>query len=288
MSLPKTYSRDCIPSRNDQIPTPETARKWPHLKRIEGHIAPYDDKLEVALLIGRDCPRAIKPREVILGNPDDPYAVRTLLGWGIVGPVTANETYSEDGTTVTSNRILSKEVGTTGQVRDRFIATIQAKEVHITSPSDIRRVLESDFAEAKNANPATSQEDRQFISQVNKGVVHLPDGHYEIPLPLKSTTLQLLDNKVMAEQRLRHLKKRMEKDQEYKQDYTTFMNSIIEQGYAERVPKEEVDKTGSSWYIPHHGVYHPKKQKIRVVFDCSAKFEGESLFKTNIYCKDQT
>ena len=28
----------------------------------------------------------------------------------------------------------------------------------------------------------------------------------------------------------------------------------------------------------HHGVYHPKKsEKIRVVFDCSAKFEGTSL-----------
>ena len=31
------------------------------------------------------------------------------------------------------------------------------------------------------------------------------------------------------------------------------------------------------WYIPHHGVYHPKKNKIRVVFDCSAKFKGSSL-----------
>ena len=32
------------------------------------------------------------------------------------------------------------------------------------------------------------------------------------------------------------------------------------------------------WYLPHHGVYHPKKPgKIRVVFDCSAKFQGVSL-----------
>ena len=32
-----------------------------------------------------------------------------------------------------------------------------------------------------------------------------------------------------------------------------------------------------TWYILHHGVYHPKKQKIRVVFDCSARFKGSSL-----------
>ena len=32
------------------------------------------------------------------------------------------------------------------------------------------------------------------------------------------------------------------------------------------------------WYIPHHGVYHKKKPgKIRVVFDCSAVCDGQSL-----------
>ena len=29
---------------------------------------------------------------------------------------------------------------------------------------------------------------------------------------------------------------------------------------------------GRTWYVPHHGVYHPSKpRKIRVVFDCSAQ-----------------
>ena len=32
---------------------------------------------------------------------------------------------------------------------------------------------------------------------------------------------------------------------------------------------------GDAWYVPHHEVYHPHKPgKIRVVFDCSAKFHG--------------
>ena len=35
---------------------------------------------------------------------------------------------------------------------------------------------------------------------------------------------------------------------------------------------------GDAWYVPHHDVYHPHKPgKIRVVFDCSAKFVGLSL-----------
>lgn len=31
------------------------------------------------------------------------------------------------------------------------------------------------------------------------------------------------------------------------------------------------------WYIPHHGIYHPKKNKIRVVFDYTATYQNFSL-----------
>ena len=57
------------------------------------------------------------------------------------------------------------------------------------------------------------------------------------------------------------------------------MNDLVEKKYAERVPEQEIpNHNGRSWYIPHHGVYHPKKPtKMCVVFDCSAKYKGESL-----------
>ena len=68
-------------------------------------------------------------------------------------------------------------------------------------------------------------------------------------------------------------------DIKFKRDYLTFMNDVISQGYAERVPMEDVQfNDGKVLYIPHHRVYHPKKpDKIRVVFDCSVEFAGESL-----------
>ena len=57
------------------------------------------------------------------------------------------------------------------------------------------------------------------------------------------------------------------------------MKEMIDKGQAERVPDDELHLTnGRVWYIPHHGVYHPQKpDKIRVVFDASAEFKGESL-----------
>ena len=31
------------------------------------------------------------------------------------------------------------------------------------------------------------------------------------------------------------------------------------------------------WYLPHHGVLHPRKKKLHVVLDASARFSGTSL-----------
>ena len=45
--------------------------------------------------------------------------------------------------------------------------------------------------------------------------------------------------------------------------------------YAEIVPDSEVENV--LWYLPHHGVYNQSKRKLRIVFDCSAKFKGVSL-----------
>ena len=57
-------------------------------------------------------------------------------------------------------------------------------------------------------------------------------------------------------------------------DYMEFKGKIIEKGQASPVPKEELTglQFGRMWYLPHFGVYHPKKPTpIRVVFDSSAK-----------------
>ncbi|XP_053398103.1 uncharacterized protein LOC128556591 [Mercenaria mercenaria] len=50
-------------------------------------------------------------------------------------------------------------------------------------------------------------------------------------------------------------------------------------GHAEVVSDSDLQVVnGHEWYIPHHGVFHPKKPgKLRVVFACSAVFNGQSL-----------
>ena len=78
--LPRTYTRSLIPSSPEQIPVPETALSLPHLGRIAKNLMPFRKDIEVGLLISTSCIRAIKPKEIITGNEDDPYAKKTILG----------------------------------------------------------------------------------------------------------------------------------------------------------------------------------------------------------------
>ena len=72
---------------------------------------------------------------------------------------------------------------------------------------------------------------------------------------------------------------------------------MIDNVYAEKVPqtsestgdRPETTRRKNVWYIPHHGVYHPKKpSKIRVVFNCAAEYENESLNKHLLQGPDLT
>ena len=55
------------------------------------------------------------------------------------------------------------------------------------------------------------------------------------------------------------------------------MKKYIDKGYAEVVEQDDIEENGATWYLPHHGVYHPTKKKLRVVFDCAAKYNNVSL-----------
>ena len=145
-------------------------------------------------------------------------------------------------------------------------------------------MFEQDFSEESTPGSGLSKEDRRFLAIVKEGITQLENGHYELPLPLKNPNVVLPNNRESAFRRLLQLKRRFLADGRYRDDYVAFMETMIEKGFAERVKPgaSSSPDTGQQnvWYIPHHGVYHPKKPtKIRVVFDCAAEFKGESLNK---------
>ena len=69
----------------------------------------------------------------------------------------------------------------------------------------------------------------------------------------------------------------MERDENFASQYTQFMDSLIINGYAREARNE--GPVGKTWYLLHHGVYHPAMDKLRVVFDAAATCDGSSLNK---------
>ena len=151
------------------------------------------------------------------------------------------------------------------------------KVKEVFSPTDVANMMDLEFSEKVRGGISISIEDQRF--EIVSTGVQRKEGHYEMPLPLRDERLCLPYNKSLALHRLDYLKRRLKRDEIYRDHYCSFMKDMIEKSYAERVPAESIDRNdGRVFYIPHHGVYNPNKPgKIRVIFNCSAQFKGESL-----------
>lgn len=122
-----------------------------------------------------------------------------------------------------------------------------------------------------------SQNNRKFLSIMKEGIQQDNEANnYSMPLPLKDDQIQLPNNRGAVSCRLTLLREKLSKEQDFKNQYLQFMNSMI-QGEEAEVVLTSVDVSGRIWYIPHFWVSNLKKNKLCVVFDCSSKHQYTSL-----------
>jgi hypothetical protein len=271
VALPTCFSKQNIPVNLHHIPSPEKANSHPHLRRIACEI-PEPLDIEVGLLIGYDCANALRPVEIISGEENGPYAVKTVLGWTVVG---STQRPAEGCTS--SHRIMVKHIHVpssdmTMKQKVNYVQRTTCKEI---SPLDALRCIERDFVELGD-EVMMSQEDYRFLDLLRDKTFQQLDGHYNMPLPFKAPP-QLRNNRNMALRRFSQTQKRFRTHHVYHEKYKEFMSSMIERGEAEPIQNDQKHKA-DAWYIPHHGVFHPQKpDKLRVVFDCSASDGTNSL-----------
>ena len=243
------YTRDHIPHNREHIPSKEAVRKMPHLANIAPLIPPMQD-CPVGLLIGYSCPQALRPTEIIAGGPQEAFAVKTDLGWSVVG----GPCYIE-GNSAVCHRIV-------------------AKELIVPPPCDVLKVLDQDFCENKD-EISYSQDDLTFLKMMENGIHTNEKGKITMPLPIRPNS-KLPNNYGMALSRLNSLKRKLMRDSKFREHYCEFMEQMFEKGYAEPAKSPSPEQVVN--YIPHQGVYHPHKPgKIRIVFDGSAKCQGVCL-----------
>ena len=250
IEIPTVWTLDSLPVSPRSIPRQEDIDKWPHLQGIQ-LLSPKS--ANVRLLIGSDTPEAFWVKEERRGQRKEPYAIRTPLGWTLMGP--------------------------TGTKRSD-ISNFEMNHVSMNDQlqSQVARFWELDHdLEDSREGLADSVEDRKALSTM-QDTVKLVNGHYQIGLPWRHYPPTLPNNRQCADIRLNHLKRRLQKDEVLHRQYTSTVEEYIRKGYAKKIDELKCSQAGTTWYLPHHPVKHPMKpEKVRVVFDCAARFRGVSL-----------
>jgi len=218
-------------------------RKYDYLSDL-----PFDPCNGVDILIGQDHSEALFPIRTKSGGRGEPFAVQTLLGWSINGPVSTMG--------ATSKKVVA-----------HFISA-QSLDEKVQNMWDIEN---GDVS----SDVSWSKEDKQVIRLWDDNV-RLVEGKYELPIPWKSSCT-VPNNISVAMSRLKSLKASLTK-RGLSSRYHDEIVKLLQKGYAEVVPDREIHKSSRVWYLPHQAVLNDKKpDKVRVVFDCASKFGGQSL-----------
>ena len=210
----------------------------------------------VNLLIGADVPELFCIYSARRGPRGTPCAIETPLGWSLLGPSLS----PSQGSNCTVNFIVKKD----------------ATEM-------VARMWETEFESGTSIfDDSFSKEDRLAHTLMQSEICTI-DGHYQLPLlwkePYKN---QLPNNLPLAQRRLTSLKGRLQRDDNLRVKYAEVVESYLSKGYAREVQQAYLTESNDPiWYLPHHPVTNVHKpEKVRVVFDCAAKYHGLSLNDT--------
>ncbi|KAL4008325.1 hypothetical protein ACER0C_002177 [Sarotherodon galilaeus] len=286
ISLPTLLECNQIPNVRAEIPTPDAAYHHAHLKRIADKIPPPDPDANILLLLGRDILRVHKVREQISGPGDAPFAQRLDLGWVVVGDVCLGGAHRplevrSYKTAVLGNGRTSHFQPCNNQIKVTEVFG-QARN-HQHHPALTSTMLIGDnlgqtvFARTPNDHKlAPSMEDLEFLKIMEAECYQDSSKSWVAPLPFRSPRRRLPNNRKQVLERLVSLRRSLEKRPRMKADFLEFMEKMLKKAHAEVAPPMQPGQ--ECWYLPLFGVYHPRKpDKIRVVFDSSASYEGVSL-----------
>ena len=220
-----------------------------HLQDIASHIKGIDEEANILLLIG--------PSGSL-------YAQHLGLGWVVIGEVCLGNAHQPDLVNVNKTYLVGKECASLCQPCPN---KIQVKESPISHSLFIRT--------AQDEKIGPSAEDKEFISLMEKFKNH-PGGNWIVPLPFRSPTLKLPNNKQQAIHHVKILDNSLKRNPLKRSHFVAFMKEILDSGHAEKAPP--LEESEECWYLPLFGVYYPKKpNQIRDVFDASVKYKGVSL-----------
>ena len=105
-------------------------------------------------------------------------------------------------------------------------------------------------------------------------------GRWLAAYPWILSPLDLPNNRMVAMATLRSTEKRLSRNPDLAELYSTQIDDMVSRGAARKVPDQELaEYEGPKFYLSHFEVLNPssKSTKCRIVFNSSAKFKGHAL-----------
>ncbi|KFD61198.1 hypothetical protein M514_26631 [Trichuris suis] len=246
-----------VPSLNVSNRTIDWSRIKGRLRHLNDLPLVKIDYAQVELLLGADNFDAIQPLEVRRpARKGQPYGVKTPLGWTVCGRFS-----------------LSKE--------ERILHSIHINRVIIKAAEDETPLIETlekfwsteSFGTKPNSKLPVSPEVEYAQRLLSSSTAYFAN------LLWKPGLNTLPNSRPLALNRFLVLRKRLRANPTLHLMYHDAMDALSRRNIASEVPQDRLGPPpGRVWYLPHHGVCDPNKlNKLRIVFDASAKFGGTSL-----------
>ena len=211
--------------------------KYKHLKSLWFPDVSEKSELEVHVLIGvNDYHRIVTGTSRRGESQSEPIAIETIFGWTL-----------------------------SGEIKDENLRNAKAN-VHLAIDS---RKSESELHKLWDYESIGIREETD-VHTMFKEAIEFTGERYRVKLPWKEGEFDIPNNKEYAEQRLKTLMKRLEKNPEVLKEYDLIMKEQLANNIME--PVEETEKK-EVHYLPHHPVVRESAEttKVRIVYDASAK-----------------
>ena len=204
-----------------------------------------DKKIKIDILIGLDQYWKFVQTQIIPVR-EGLVAQKTVFGWMISGAYGIQE-----GNAGTSGKKTSVQLFCVNSVEDQ----------------NLKRIWDMDL------NPELDEEGDSSLIKQFEDTIKKKDGRYEVALPWKRNSGELQDNRFIAEQRLKSLSRKLEREPQLKLRYDEALRSMENEQIIEEVPAEEKQTENPTFYMPHRPVVKESSitTKVRPVFDASAK-----------------
>ena len=225
-----------------------------HWKHLDGLPIPDCTTGKIELL-GANVIEAVLQREVRVGRAGQPVAIRTAFGWTLTGSVS-------DFVPETIKEIMYIERASTEE---------QIEET-------VRKWWETEsFGTKFTASESRSRKDA-FAQHLMEQTIAKCADRYQAGLLWRDQGVTMPNNKGMALSRLKSLERRLLRQPAKAKVYQGTIQNYVKKGHARKLLKSELAINDQKrWYLPHHAVTNPNKQRLRVVFDAAARFAGKSL-----------